>query len=188
MLSNDEDDFSQVQPFYTNPMDEFMTEVNDLCSAIEFRIDYINAGGCAVFAAFMGQCLMRYGIVRIAVADDDELVRGINLNKVRKQVENNSPNEWHSNDVRFGHVIVEFKYKGHTYHIDSTGVNDKSKFTAYGGYKLFAGRLTVQEVTELASHEEWNPTFERGHIPEMKDMFDTGFASMFKRGYVPLTR
>lgn len=159
-------------------------EVDDLCRKINKRVNRINSGGCAVFAALMGQCLEQYGRVGIAVGTDER--KTASIDKARKNIEENVVDEWNDNDVWFAHIVIEFEYQGNKYHVDSTGVHDVSMLTHCGEYTILKGRLTVHEVTELASQTHgWNYAFERSQIPTIKQLIDSGFKKMFERGLVP---
>ena len=164
-------------------MNKFLTEVNDLCRTVDHNIVRVNSGGCAVFAAFMGQCLEKYGTVTIAVGNDESATRSLDV--LRTNIDVNVLEEWSDNDVYLTHVIIEFTYKGVKYHIDSTGVH-KPRLTTYSGdFWILDGRLSVSEITSLASDTSWNHQFDRKQIPKIKKMINTGFKNLFNRGFMP---
>ena len=166
-------------------LDPFLSSVDALCNDINKRIRFLNSGGCAVFAAFMGQCLEKYGKVTIAVGSDDSVVSS--LDEVRPMINANCLDDWNDNGVSFTHVIVEFTYNKVKYHIDSTGVHEAQKFTALGCWRILIlkGRLSVQECTDLAASSGWNWHFDRANIPVIQKKIDAGFKDMFTCGFKP---
>lgn len=165
-------------------MNLLLDHIDGLCKKVHNNTSRINAGGCAVFAAFMAQCLEKYGLVSIAVGTDED--EGISIDAVRNDIDTNDVHNWNSKGVYFAHVVVEFEHQGAKYHIDSTGVHDAYPETHSGHYPILEGRLTVQEVTELAScNSGWNWCFDRKQIPKIKRMINDGFKQMFNKGYIP---
>lgn len=164
-------------------MDQFLIEVDELCRNIHKKTDYLNSGGCAVFAALLGQCLSQYGQVEIAIGTDSNIT---SLDDVRdKGIDPLSLDAWNDNGLSIGHAIIEFTYGDVKYHIDSTGVRDPLPYTYSGGWGILGGRLSVIETTALAAQRGWNWMFNRDQIPTIKQMIDHGFAKMFKKGMKP---
>lgn len=162
---------------------DLLEHIDDLCRKVHKSTERINAGGCAIFASFMAQCLEKYGPVSIAVGTDESPV---SIDKARKHINSNEVHEWNKRGIYFAHVVVEFEYQGVKYHIDSTGVHDEAVKTHLGHFQILKGRLTVQEVTELASCDKgWNWCFDRKQIPMIKRMIDQGFKKIFKQEIVP---
>ena len=152
---------------------DLLETIDALCNHIDDSVDKINSGGCAVFAACMGKRLMQYGEVRIAVGCDDG---DTTIDDARDGVLFNTTGEWNENGVFFNHIVVEFKYEGKMYHIDSSGVHKESHFTHLGSFPILDGRLTVAECGEIAgSSEGWNWMFNRAAIPRIQRMVDYGF-------------
>jgi hypothetical protein len=163
-------------------MNLVINRVNQLCSDVDNSISYLNWGGCAVFAAFMGQCLEAYGDVKIAIGSMNDVD---SLDDVRENLEANVLQCWNDAGVDFTHVIVEFSYNGVKYHIDSSGAHPPDIQTHVGQWSIPKGRLSVSEITALAADGGWNKRFDRVQIPKMKKMFDDAFAHLFQQGLKP---
>lgn len=145
---------------------DLIDTLNKLGDRINRWYPEINRGGCCVYAAMIGKELRARDIeVRVIVAADGA---SKNLDKVRPKVCNNwRKAEWNENDVWFNHVGVEFKHKGRIFHYDSNGVNPRGKIL--DGYKIYPGRLSVDEAQLLADEPEgWNTRFNRSKIPNLK--------------------
>jgi hypothetical protein len=155
--------------------------LNKLGNQANESVGHINAGGCCVYAAAIATHLQHVcKKVRVLVGDNDTWRNSIP--KVRNQVAANTPSEWNNNGIQFGHVIVEFEYRGRVYHYDSNGVTKKADRTATLGYKLLKGALTIQEATELGNCARgWNYHFLRNDIPRLHNMIDEHLSPLWAR-------
>lgn len=160
--------------------------LNELGKEAELRIESLNSGGCAVFAAHVGYYLKyRAGIkdVKLRVgnfwADEESEIPSV------EEARNNlHPNanayEWNRAGLCFGHVILEFK-TGKTKpvwrHYDSSGVTGVSNVTNNFGYLLHPGEMTVEEGLAIAADRAgWNERFDRGQIPALIRLIDKHFS------------
>jgi len=161
--------------------------INQMCKEIRSEINYIDCGGCAVFAAFLSQGLEQYGPVGIAVGSDEGVK--VTIDEARQGVAKNTPHHWNENGVSFANVVTEFTYKGVKYHIDSKGAQRAKNRTSNGNWPILKGRMTVEEVTGIADCDRgWNWSFNRAQIRPMKALFDRGFKRMFNEGFIPQRR
>ena len=140
-----------------------------LGETVSMRYSRLNYGGCCVYAALVARALKDHGIeargiVASSMAKDRNTGKSKNLDPVRKKIAKNIPVEWNKNGVYFGHVGLEFKYRGRYRHYDSNGVKKPS--TELGGFTLYKGRLTLEEMEALAASKDgWNSVFNREDIP-----------------------
>lgn len=162
-----------------------LKELKELGQNVMEQFEYINQGGCCVFAALVGKKLQEYFPVRIRASNNYHGYRIRDLNEIRPNLEDNTIWEWYNEGIDFNHVIIEFDYKGKTYHMDSTGVYKAGKRDPSFKYVLYKGYLTVEEAAELAKQKDWNPTFDRKLIPTLRktvDNFFKGFTLVMKAG------
>ena len=154
--------------------------LDELGTDIDSSFDYIDYGGCCVYAAIVGKELINRGFNVEFVVADSNVEKGMNLNKIRNQVTNNSIQEWNHNGVYFGHVFIELSYKNKRYFWDSSGVSKASNKDPTCGLSVIPGRLNLEEVTYLArssNGEGWNKRFKRTQIPNMRRMIKKAFSS-----------
>lgn len=157
-------------------MDKVIKKLDLFMGEIESKYPDINCGGCCVFAALIGKYLEKQGIpvrIRAASMDGDN---GANLTEIRKEIRRNNIFVWENYGVEFNHVIVEFDYKGETYHCDATGVHYEDSVDPAFGWYLQDGYISVKDAAELAKAKSgWNPTFDRKLIPSLRKMVDNFF-------------
>lgn len=165
--------------------------LNELGKEAELRIESLNSGGCAVFAAHVGYYLKyRAGIkdVKLRVgnswADDESEIPSID--EARNNVHPNAnAADWSRAGLSFGHVIVEFttgKVKPVGRHYDSNGVTGKSNVTNAFGFSLHPGSMTVEEGLQIASEQSgWNTMFKREQIPQLINIIDKHFSAYVNR-------
>ena len=150
--------------------------LNTLGQRINKSYPNINNGGCCVYAAAVGEELLKRGVnVRTVVANSYDA--SLNINKARKGVNNtNQKDEWNQAGVYFNHVGVEFKLGGKWFLYDSDGVNPRGK--KLGSYKVHPGFLSVEEAKALAAEAKgWNDSFNRRSIPALKKHIKNFLAS-----------
>jgi hypothetical protein len=141
-----------------------LRRLENLATATETNHPQLNWGGCCCFAAAVAARLRNIVPTRILVGND-KYDPPPPIDVVRKCVKNNTVHEWNKRGFRFAHVIVEFVWKGTTYHYDSTGVHPARKKTNMGGYLIGEGELTQDEANELAAGRGWNTAFPRRELP-----------------------
>ena len=165
--------------------------LNELGKEAEFRIESLNRGGCAVFAAHVGYYLKyRAGIknVKLRVGNSwaDEESDILAVDDVRNNIHPSAnAAEWSAAGLDFGHVIIEFttgKIKKTTRHYDSDGVTSRSNVTNKFGFNLHPGSMTVEEGLQIASEQDgWNHQFNREQIPALINIIDKHFAAYVNR-------
>lgn len=160
-----------------------IARLNTLGKNVMDKHPTINWGGCCVFASRVAKRLE--GVVeRVAVRvgnDYGEYYDGQHLDHVRNNIQKNTPRQWNRHGIYFAHVIVEFDYRGRTYHYDALGAKKARNSTNMHGYPIIDGELTVQEATELANVKAgWNPSFDRAEIPYVEKLINDAFDAIEK--------
>lgn len=165
--------------------------LNELGKEAELRIESLNSGGCAVFAAHVGYYLKyRAGIkdVKLRVGNSwaDEESEIPSVEEARNNVHPNAnASEWSAAGLSFGHVIIEFttgKVKRTSCHYDSKGVTGRSNVTNNFGFSLHPGSMTVEEGLQIASEQDgWNRMFNREQIPTLINIIDKHFHAYVNR-------
>ncbi len=151
-----------------------LKQLNTLSELVSKEIPNINYGGCCVFASLVGKHLQQIKPIRFAVLSGPWFCKPTTIDEARQLVSKNTLYEWNNNNVYFGHVLMEFDYRGKTYYYDSTGVENKDDDCRSGDQ--IKGFLTLKECQELADDTSgWNSCFNRKHIPQMKKIIDTFF-------------
>lgn len=155
---------------------DILKRLVDLGQTVNQHYPKINHGGCCVYAALVARALKDRGIESRGIAascmtKDWYTGKVKDLDPVRKKITNNTCAEWNENDVYFGHVGIEFKYRGRYRHYDSNGLH--MRMPALSGLTIYKGRLTLEEMESLAATRDgWNSTFDRKHIPDVKRMVE----------------
>lgn len=160
--------------------------LNKLGKDAEKNIEYLNSGGCAVFAAHVGYHLKyRAGLTDVVLRvghsyadDEDDLIP---IDEARNHLHPNAnASEWNAAGLSFGHVILEFKTgktKPARWHYDSSGVTSVSNVTNNFGFLLHPGEMTVEEGLAIAAdHAGWNTLFDRRQIPALIRIIDKHFS------------
>jgi len=145
-------------------------KIRDFLSDYDENYDYINWGGCAVSAVLLAEALTSFvDELKIVVYDDNcSNPQKVNINEMRNYISRNTLPEWNELGIYFGHVWVEFKWKGRWYAIDSDGLKSRKEMYERWGVPL-SGALSFKEMKELAdSSRGWNSMFDRKQIPSMK--------------------
>ena len=148
-------------------------------AGIHEKHEYINWGGCCVFAGILGKHLAEVGKVRVRVINS---VYGSssNIDQVRKKIRKNESTEWNRHGIGFNHVVVEFAYKRRKYAMDSEGIR---VLTPDLDKRYVEGALTVKEAQELGSTQRgWNPMFDRGEIPAIRSKVQRYFKKFIQDG------
>lgn len=148
------------------------TVLNKFASKINKKYQYINRGGCCVFAAHVAKQLQKHYPVKIVTFGYRTKK---SVDDIRKNVKVNTAREWYANGLDLNHVVIEFvDEQGKIWHYDSTGVH-KADGSIYDD-PIIRGYLTVDEALEMASSPlGWNNQFDRSVIPEFKRMVHNHF-------------
>lgn len=152
---------------------DFIEYLDEVGKNVNRRWPYINYGGCCVFASIVGNILQSKGLkVKGIVAAYSAEYRIKPIWWMRRSVSNNSVPEWERRGLDFNHVGIEFHHSGQKWHYHSKGSQIASKI--FDNMPIFRGRLTVEEMIELAGDEEgWNNSFDRRQIPAIEKYLTT---------------
>ncbi len=146
-------------------------KLNTIATEVSTKINYINHGGCCVFASLIAQHINSLLPMKIVVFSYGKTK---SINMARKHIHNNKLSEWNDNGVYFGHVMIELTVDDKTFLYDSNGIS--STRNTINGYGKLPGELTLLEATELAEDSVgWNEDFNRDKIPLMKDIINKYF-------------
>lgn len=155
--------------------------LNTLATDLDATFEHINHGGCGATAALVGAHLERMGLVCDVATPDYGEVPGRVRNKVydRSDVE-----EWDRNGVSRSHLVVRFKIGPTVKLWDS----DNGVFNEHSPWCLTSKHmglgLSVREcdwISNLNVEGNWNSTFDRDQLPDMKEMIDDAL-SVFDDG------
>jgi hypothetical protein len=152
--------------------------LNLLGVKVAARYPNLNQGGCCVYAALVARELSNRMIpVKGLITTFDP--GSLSLDVVRQRVNNNSLFEWKENSVSFYHVGLEFTLEKKTFRYDSNGVvSSRARLLDCLPYK---GRLTVNELEDLADDNDWNRCFNRQNIPAIRLMVKNQFKKDFPK-------
>lgn len=155
-------------------------------------INNLNYGGCCVFASLAADLLqhipsVRNVCLRVAhwsAADSSNTA----IEDARKQIIEvgeplYQPLSWYLyGDITFGHVIVEFEYRGHRWHFDSEHLVESSgEMECEFSSPLYGGKLKIEDGLELGiASDDWNTCFDRDNIPVVKQMINTCLLDLAK--------
>lgn len=146
-----------------------------LCTQLN-DIPNINKGGCCVVAATVANHMQHLYPTRIRVSNDWYTNDDTPIDQVASSLD--EPDDlycWNDNGIDFGHVFVEFEYKGHTYFIDSNGVTLAGRTDPTYNWIVYNGELPLKLAKRLIYSEGWNTKFNRTAIPKVKKLINKFF-------------
>lgn len=152
---------------------DLIDQLDSLGKKVNRKHQYINSGGCAVFAAFVGRALANMGIdVKVIIGGGWGSRPGTNIEDARKNISDPGVKAlWNENGVAFGHVGLEFEWQGKKYHYDSHGTKQPDGFL--DGCTIHPGRMTLEECEAIADEEQgWNTCFSRMDIPSVRKLVE----------------
>ena len=169
----------------TNP-NTMRRKLRKLSAALKAHGMYdINHGGCGVMAGIVGEILELLGVPVEVVTSSH---RGCSPAKARRRLYWNIEDEndvrwdnsaWDSAGVNRSHLAVRFMLGRDMYTWDSDGLIKSGKYfgrddcgepTHYAKYPFGEG-MTVAECVYISSCEkDWNRTFNRRQIPQMREI------------------
>lgn len=146
---------------------KLIEQLDALGAHVNRKYEYLNNGGCCVFAAIVARELHNRGIpVGGIVASYSGAA---NIDEIRPLIKKNIHSEWDDNGISFSHVGVEFKVGRAVKHYDSNGVHGKAK--KLDKMVIYKGRMTVQELEALARKPDgWNDMYDRKNTPGLRRM------------------
>ncbi len=159
-------------------MSNIVDTLNRLGHAAETSVNYLNKGGCCVFAALVGRELVNRGyVVKGVVVSFGPREGKCRLDDVRRRTGNTDLVDWY-NDLSFNHVGIEFRADGRTRRYDSNGVVGGSDPLLH--MNAHPDRLTVEELEAFAADPNWNTCFDRKQIPKLKKLVKQYFRDVTK--------
>lgn len=163
---------TETKIVYQHSDSVMLKQLKEIGEKVTQAYPMINNGGCCVFAALIARQLDKHVPVRIRACNRG--ARKHNLDDIRKNIVENTASEWEKNGVTLYHVIVEFDYKGKTYHYDSTKLNEaEDKFDRI---PVYPGHFSLEEAEVFADDQYgWNHMFDRSDIPKIKRMIGKFF-------------
>ena len=159
-------------------MDKNLAQLRELAAKLDRNIRKPNHGGCCVVAVEIAKYLRDIYPTKIRVATDyDEFADNDVADAAQRVYDHADGDEWNDNGIYFGHVIVEFKYKGRKYHMDTNGVKRATAVDPTFGWILYPGELPFKSAKLLAQQDNgvWNYTFDRKQIPKMRMLISNFF-------------
>lgn len=159
--------------------------LNALAKEANAKLDYLNCGGCGVFAAEVAEYLHRMGYATRIACSTSAWVSRQNLDELRERIarQNNgrcTASDWHNNEVSMAHLAVEYEYttkRGRVirrFFESAQGDRRASKTMTTDGWNEFRvceGRFTIREMRDLAGYAPaWNPRFDRTQIPRLRKL------------------
>lgn len=154
-------------------MDQNLAQLRELANTLHRKLKRPNSGGCCVVAVEIAKHLRDIYPTKLRVSTDYDELLGNNVHEVAEQVCDHSDGwEWNDNGIYFGHVIVEFKYKGRNYHMDTSGVKRARSVDPSFEWFLYPGDLPFESAKILAAQDSgvWNASFDRKQIPKLRQM------------------
>ncbi len=134
-------------------------EILDLCSEIDNSVEYLNHGGCGVFAFLVGSRLEKFDncAVKVRVVD----FYGEFTGNIEKAIPSDFSDirNWEKNGVAFNHIVLEVKLKHlKPFFLDSHGI--------YESEKIVEGSIPVGFIQYIVQASKgWNSAFNRRQIP-----------------------
>ena len=151
-----------------------VSKLSELSDVISNEIENVTWGGCCVFASLAGQKIQQFCDVKVIVYSNKDIT-GVDIENVRPLIDPTDVDEWNSNGVYFGHVVLEIDDGYNIYHYDSCDVYPADN-SICPGLDRIPGYLTVEEATILASTPNgWNICFNRDNIPKMEEIVNDFF-------------
>lgn len=159
-------------------MDKNLAQLRELSDKLSCNITNPNHGGCCVVAVELAKHLRNIYPTKIRVSTDYDDYADTDLLDAADRVYDHADGiEWNDNGIFFGHVVVEFAYKGRKYHMDTNGVKRAKDVDPTFGWIFYPGELPFKSAKILADQKEgvWNWTFDRRQIPKMRKIIDNFF-------------
>jgi hypothetical protein len=159
-------------------MDKNLAQLRELASKLKTNLKKPNQGGCCVVAVELAKHLQDIYPTKIRVSTDYDDYADTDLNDAANRVYDHADGyEWNDNGIFFGHVVVEFTYKGRKYHMDTNGVKRAKDVDPTFGWIFYPGHLPFKSAKILADQDEgvWNHTFNRKQIPKMRMLISNFF-------------
>ena len=156
-----------------------------ICERVSEDIEFVNSGGCAVFASELGKRLQAIGVknVNCRVYNYPEEMEWLvyhDLNTLEAKIREHNgtckdKEAWNDSGIHFVHVklYVDGVFWDSDGAVLACEPESKVWEGAFGGYELVEGFISVDTMSELASEaKNWNPTFQRDCIPDMTKIMD----------------
>lgn len=167
-------------------MDANLAQLRKLTANLKRNLRYPNSGGCCVIAVEIANHLQKIYPTKIRISTEYDDVNDTTVPVAASNISDPADGfEWNDNGIYFGHVVVEFKYKGRNYHMDTGGVSRATGCDPTFGWPFYVGDMTIAHARILARQDEgvWNSTFDRRQIPKMRKLV----TEFFKTAQLTLT-
>jgi hypothetical protein len=172
--------FALLKPIeeVNNPnVEDFFDKVRFLNFRIVSTVPHINQGGCGIYAAFISKALEEQDIpyqIGYLTRDHD------GPDAILENYELVKNNEY--GYVSATHICVEVG----DFLIDANGISRKEEFLKeWDRYEYYSVPISWRELElAIAQTSQWNPWFDRGNVPKIKEEFKNTFS--FE--YSPLER
>lgn len=143
------------------------------------NVEYLNSGGCAVFAAALLKRMRNAGIEDggIVVFGDQYDDSRPNLEVLENDVipsNDQTPYDfdaWRDNGISFAHVVVE--WGGRYWDGYESFEDDVWRF-----WPRYDGYMSLETVEALANTPSWCPLFSRLDIPYIEQVLDDAFSCL----------
>lgn len=162
-------------------MDRNLAQLRELSYKLKTNLQLPNHGGCCVIAVEIAKHLRTVYPTKIRVSTDltgyDELADTDISEVADNMCDHADCDEWNDNGIYFGHVVVEFKYRGRNYHMDTNGVKRAKDVDPSFGWIFYPGEFPLKPAQTLANNTDhtWNSMFNRKQIPSLRKMVSTFF-------------
>lgn len=156
--------------------------ISTICERVSDEIEFVNSGGCAVFASELGKRLQAIGVkgVNCRVYNDPEEMKWMvyhDLNTLEAKIREDNgtckdKDAWNDNGIHFVHVKLYIN--GVFWDSDGAVLECEPESKVWhDAYELVEGFISVEAMSELASEaRNWNSRFPRDCIPVMTKIMD----------------
>lgn len=153
-------------------MNNNITQLRELAHILKTNLVKPNQGGCCLIAVEIAKHLSSIYPTKIRVCSDYDDGETNVLDVANRVHDPSDLYEWNDNGIYFGHVIVEFEYRGHIYHMDTNGVKRAKPVDPSFGWILYPGDIPVKSAKSLAGIKTgaWNSAFDRKQIPTLRKL------------------
>lgn len=153
----------------------------DIAEQVDKNYEYVNFGGCAVYAVELAKRLQAlgytdyklrvYGYKKANVSKAEKVVRQDNRGNTPPT--DNFP--WRCNDVTFCHVRLQ--WRGMMW--DVKGAVPRKNGSDWNGYVLQRGSISFEAMTALLPKQSnWNRWFNRRKIPTIRRIMNKNFKAV----------
>lgn len=166
--------------------------LRNLTRVVNMNVRDVSSGGCGVYAACVGSELERLGVnVDIVIVDEDvdDKTASVSIAAARAKIKTARKKvnvfTWNLYGIEFGHVVVEFEYRGKRYWCDSNKVVPAGDADPTFGWRPYRGRMTVKEIKKIArTADGWNRTYDRSNNDTLRKIVKHQFSHVQSKNEV----